>query len=263
MTKNNTNQKTNKQIIIRFIMIIIASLIIGFISGFSTMAISGGNITFTVNYKLIELITASVLVIGNIIAIIIATVTYNKTVKGINDWDGNDEDVIEVLEYALNTPLIISSTMIYINMILFSIGAYMMVKIPDEKRYVMLTLAEAILFIVSLIIYIVIQYKIIATVKKINPEKKGNILDTKFQKDWYESCDEAEKEKICRASYSGYKTGIKAAYTLWLVSFLGMFFGTGVFACIVSIIIIIAMTISYYKACIELERPYSLKGKKA
>ena len=37
------------------------------------------------------------------------------------------------------------------------------------------------------------------------PEKKGNVFDVKFQKDWYESCDELEKLQIGNACYKTFK----------------------------------------------------------
>lgn len=37
--------------------------------------------------------------------------------------------------------------------------------------------------------------------KTIHPEKRDNVFDTKFQKDWFQSCDEAEQQKIGQCSY--------------------------------------------------------------
>lgn len=50
-----------------------------------------------------------------------------------------------------------------------------------------------------------IQARIISATKKLFPEKRGNIFDLKLQKDWYESCDEAERQQIAQCSYQSFK----------------------------------------------------------
>lgn len=50
-----------------------------------------------------------------------------------------------------------------------------------------------------------IQARIISATKKLFPEKRGDIFDFKFQKDWYESCDEAERQQSAQCSYQAFK----------------------------------------------------------
>ena len=50
-----------------------------------------------------------------------------------------------------------------------------------------------------------IQARIISATKKLFPEKRGDIFDFRFQKDWYESCDEAERQQIAQCSYQSFK----------------------------------------------------------
>lgn len=50
-----------------------------------------------------------------------------------------------------------------------------------------------------------IQARIISATKKLFPEKRGDIFDFKFQKDWYESCDEAERQQTAQCSYQAFK----------------------------------------------------------
>ena len=54
-----------------------------------------------------------------------------------------------------------------------------------------------------------------------NPEKKGSIYDEKFQKLWWESCDEAERRQIGQASYKAYSTASKFCAYFWGALFLG------------------------------------------
>ena len=40
--------------------------------------------------------------------------------------------------------------------------------------------------------------------KKTNPEKTASVYDTKFQKKWLDSCDEAEKIMIGKCAFKAY-----------------------------------------------------------
>ena len=70
-------------------------------------------------------------------------------------------------------------------------------------------LNKAIAMVLMLIVFIawmsILQYQIINYTKMLNPEKRGNVLETNFQKEWFESCDEAEKDLIGKAAYASYK----------------------------------------------------------
>ena len=51
----------------------------------------------------------------------------------------------------------------------------------------------------------VLQAVVIRATKRIYPEKRGNVFDTKFQRDWYQSCDEAEQYRIGQYSYTTFR----------------------------------------------------------
>ena len=57
------------------------------------------------------------------------------------------------------------------------------------------------LLIAQLVWFSALQAIVISATKKLYPEKRGNVFDTKFQKDWYASCDEAEQKTIGDCSY--------------------------------------------------------------
>lgn len=51
---------------------------------------------------------------------------------------------------------------------------------------------------------VVLQHLSVSKVKVINPEKKGNVFETRFTREWYNSCDEAERGQIGWAAYQSY-----------------------------------------------------------
>lgn len=70
-------------------------------------------------------------------------------------------------------------------------------------------LMEGVLFIVNLVVQLIwvvaLQAVTVKATKVIHPEKKGNVFDSKFQKDWYRSCDEAEQQQIGQCSYFSFR----------------------------------------------------------
>lgn len=50
-----------------------------------------------------------------------------------------------------------------------------------------------------------LQVKSVNGTKQLNPEKQGDVLDVKFQRDWYNSCDEAERSRIGECSHFSFR----------------------------------------------------------
>ena len=97
-----------------------------------------------------------------------------------------------------------------------------------------------------------IQAKTIDLEKKLNPEKKGNIFDSNFSKDWENSCDEAEKAKIYKSGYKAFKVAVISCMAMWIISVFGqLFFNTGLLPCITLTVIWLSMTIAYYVEAVK------------
>lgn len=64
---------------------------------------------------------------------------------------------------------------------------------------------SVLLLVIHIVWVMAMQARIISATKQIFPEKQGNIFDFKFQRDWYESCDEAERQQIAQCSYHAFK----------------------------------------------------------
>ena len=61
------------------------------------------------------------------------------------------------------------------------------------------------LLLIQLVWVMAMQARIVSATKQLFPEKRGNIFDFKFHHDWYESCDEAERQQIAQCSYQAFK----------------------------------------------------------
>ena len=88
--------------------------------------------------------------------------------------------------------------------------------------------------------------------KLVNPEKKGSIFETDFNKKWLNSCDEAQKMQVYRAGFVAYNAGIKCCVALWILSLVGMTaLDTGVLPVIMTSIFLLVLTVSYCVECIK------------
>lgn len=65
-------------------------------------------------------------------------------------------------------------------------------------------LAGAALTLASLLISVFAQRRVIGLVKRLCPEKRGDTIDKNFTREWYASCDEAERARIGFAAYKSF-----------------------------------------------------------
>lgn len=101
------------------------------------------------------------------------------------------------------------------------------------------------------------QVRFVKLIQMAYPEKKGDPSSGKFQQQWLDSCDEAEKELIYRSAYTSYIRTSKTIPILLVFTMLGhLFFDTGIMAIVMVASIWLIIAVSYLKSCVD------LKGKK-
>lgn len=86
-----------------------------------------------------------------------------------------------------------------------------------------------------------------------NPEKRGSVYDAKFQKKWFESCDESERRQIGQACYRAYMVTGRVCMGLWLVLVvLTMVFEMSLLPVFILLLIWGVMQVTYTLECIRL-----------
>ncbi|MBO5371651.1 MAG: DUF3169 family protein [Lachnospiraceae bacterium] len=159
------------------------------------------------------------------IILIVVVVLYNKGKKMFLSWDGDDEEVMDKAEEYLSYAVWLTS----MNMIwlYFIFGATFTGDMWEELKYndgSFSTLVWTLLFfILGLVVVSVEQQKLVNLTKQINPEKQGSVFDTKFQKKWEASCDEAEKLQIYKCAFKAYNVVQIECVVLWLLCLMGGF----------------------------------------
>lgn len=89
--------------------------------------------------------------------------------------------------------------------IFFGISVYYIKRQENKSVLLVIGLIFSAGLTLSIILISFLQRQIVDIVKKIEPNKKGDVLDINFNKEWMNSCDELEKMIIYRSAYKSYK----------------------------------------------------------
>lgn len=257
MKKENAVAK--RKTLIKFIIM----LILGFFGGFFGAGVVNVLMNIGVeNANIVDQIKNTIFIavpiiyaICNIVVPLMSFVHYFKTKKMVATWDGEDEDVIDRIEARLNVPLISSSMLLVFNYFFFSATCEIERKTALGEQYGdVLMLINFVLFLGGLAACVVLQVLSVNLEKQLNPEKRGDVLDMNFSKQWDASCDEAQKQIIREAAFKAFQATQTTCIMMWLVALIGqLMFDTGVFPVACVCIIFAVLQGSYFIACVKLE----------
>lgn len=115
------------------------------------------------------------------------------------------------------------------------------------------------LFLVILLLFILNciytgfwQVRYVKSIQKIYPKQNADITSMKFQEQWLENCDEAEREMIYQASYKSYLWIQKMVSVLMAIAMCcHLLWDTGIMAVFMLGIIWITLTVTYCTACVK------------
>lgn len=206
MNKNEI-KKANRKAIPKFILIMLLSLILGGAIGF-----------FSAKYSLNVLsdslksagaffgayIAPYLMLITAVIVPLVCFSLYKNAKKILSSWDGEDEEVYNVADKKLSVIMWITSAALILSFFLITASYSVGFSAFESKRHTLPVLVGIASFFAILIEAVLIQQKCVDAVKAMNPEKTASVYDTKFQKKWLDSCDEAEKIMIGKCSYKAY-----------------------------------------------------------
>lgn len=172
------------------------------------------------------------------------------------DWDGEDENVIDAVEMKLTYAICLTSVNMIVCFFFFGLGVYT-VEFAKLRQSGML-INFVIVFVgyfYSMIVNTILQKNLVNFTKEINPEKKGSVYDTKFHKNWLESCDESEKHQIYQAGFAAMQTGGYTCMALWVVCVIGMLtWNFGIMPMVMVLVIWLVLVVRYNVECMRLSR---------
>lgn len=250
--------------LVKYIGMIIGCTLIGMVGGFlaaflgdNTSPAALGDLAAVIGFYGIPVLS----LLAFLVVLVIALPNFSKAKQNADAWDGEDEDVIDEAENRLNIALIASNTGFALSSVFISIFICAMVPAIERKLISKSTIdlcfliAGVAVYIVVLIFSMIFQQKILNLIKKISPEKQTNIYDSKFEKKWMDSCDEAEKITIYKSGYKAYSNTVKVINILWVCSIFGaMLLKINGWVPIVIGIIWMTLIVSYQMEAYRLEK---------
>lgn len=179
--------------------------------------------------------------------------------KLLSTWDGEQEEVYDVMDRKLSLSLWISSAAMIVSYFLIAAvyaGGFSLFESTGNTFTFILAVSA---FLIIMAEALLIQQKCIDDTKKLNPEKTVSVFDLKFRKKWLDNCDEAEKILIGKAAFKAYgATNTTCSVLAIVLAVCALIFETG-FLPSFAVCLIWAINVSVY--CKEALQ-YTKAGKK-
>ena len=175
---------------------------------------------------------------------------YCKSKSMYKNGDKEDDELISSIDRTLGKSSILLNVLSILSLIPFAIWFHnFVVSLKTDALFEssnISTLWVTYFIIFAVILFNLVLYRaVVQLVKKINPEKKGEVLSLKFSKDWESTLDEAEKMIVYRVSRKAYMFISKFSYVMFFLALIGdLLFGFGVVPAIFTGAIAVASVLS-------------------
>lgn len=198
----------------KFTLLIVAGLLVGAFSGMLFENIGLTELGESIKFFLIKNVFTVVISVM-IVSILISYVFYRKS-KIVIEKGLDGEDPIPT-KYT-NISLMVRDISIFI---IFGLGSMWGMAMGVYSPESWINLREMVILIASLIVYIilisVIFQKNYELIQKIEPNRKTDTLDFKFNKKFIEESDEMKKSEYYEKGYKGYQAIILANFVMLVV----------------------------------------------
>lgn len=250
MKTNKSNKKKIIKTLVIAAAVMIASFFVGFGIGMASGAFGGFDFSALKEFAKSALIYATPAVLFAVTAFvtIFTLVTYGKSKKAFTAWDGEDEESIENTERLIDIAVAVLTVGFIVVLMLLGMWSYTVNSLMDKETFLAMfpvILAVYVVFLGDMIFTLAMQRACVQLVKKINPEKKGEVLALNFQKEWEGSMDEAQKLMTFEAGYRTFKFMNNIFPVVWVISMMGTYFGLGVAPVVFVSLLWLAMTVAY------------------
>ena len=208
--ENNTVKKDNRKALPKYLLILFVAAIFGGVLGFAAGWLGHDNLSEVIAAVVADGLTAIApwaLLGTSVVSMVLILWLYRGAKALYTGWDGEEDDVMDRADEKLNWALLLTAAQLVLDMFFFAVA--------ESGKSPLGGIVGVLSFIVSAFTLVFAQQKIVDLTRKMNPEKKGSVYDTKFKKKWFESCDEAEQKQIGRAAYKAFNVVSTACPILW------------------------------------------------
>ena len=198
----------------KFVLLIIAGLLVGAFSGMLFENIALTNLGKSIKFFLIKNVFTMVISIM-IVSILLSYVFYRKSKIEIEKGLESEEPI--PTKYT-NISLMVRDISIFI---IFGLGSMWGMSMGPYSANSWIDIREIVIFIGSFIVYLILisvnfqkNYELI---QKIEPNRKADTLDLKFNKKFIEESDEMKKSVYYKKGYRGYQAIILTNFIILVV----------------------------------------------
>ena len=256
------DKKKGKKSFWIFLIILIAAFFIGGIAGMITFGLKGGAAllqAYTAQiYSVCAIVVPTIMVVFDVVMTVICFVQYGSLKKRVVIWmeQGEDEEELDRIELRMNQPIAFTTIGMIINFFLVAVNWKLDSCIEEPSVLISsMVMLGNLAFVLGLVVQLMIQNLVVNLEKQLNPEKRGSVFDLRFQEEWINSCDEAERLIEYRAGFQAYKIGQYVCIGMWVLCIMAQFaFNTGVFPVACVTVIWMVLVCVYLTEHIRLER---------
>ncbi len=207
MDNEQAIKEANRKAMPKFLLLMVISLIGGGAIGFFSVkyglnALSGSLKTAGEVFGS-RIAPWLMLAVAILLPVIVAPL-YHNAKKLLAAWDGEDEEVSDSIDRKLSIAMWLTGSALILSYFLIAAAYSGGFAAFSNKENIVPFLVSIVAFLGIMIETVIIQQKCVDAAKKTNPEKNASVYDTKFQKKWMESCDEAEKIMIGKCAFQAY-----------------------------------------------------------
>lgn len=259
---NNEIKKANRKALPKFMLIMVISMLVGGLTGFCAAkyelnTLAGGMKSAGAFFG--AYIAPWLMLAAAVIVPIVCVPIYRNVKKLLFSWDGENEEISDTIDNKLSIVIWITSAALILSYFLIAASYSGGFETFENENNILSFFVGIAAFFGILIEAVIIQQKCVDAAKKTNPEKTVSVYDTKFQKKWMDSCDEAEKIMIGKCAFKAYAATNTVCTVLSIVlAACALVFGIGFLPSLVVCLIWIVNQSVYCKEALR----YSKAGNK-
>ena len=187
-------------------------------------------------------------------SLILSLICYRNAEHYIRQMDVEDDSLMEIMDCGYERwssfGVAGSNVIVCLAMVFFAFGF----SVEDEETAKRL-LGAIVPFLLTVIVCTMYQVAAVRQVRRKDPSKKGDAADLHFEKEWLESCDEAEQTIIYKTSYKTFVLMKTILMVLLAIAMLGQLcFGTGMMAVVLLAFANIIMLTTYSIYSVKLQK---------
>ena len=249
MNKQTQAPKARKGVYIKFTLLMIASALTGAFISIFLFGREDGLLQLTRRVSDGLILAGPWLLAAGLVPCAVAHGLYRSALKAAARAD-EDDDAFEKANRRLSLSMAFSAVVMPWMMLTICL-ALPSVDVLANNAFVV---AVVPLLLVEIAWSYGLQAVVVRAMQRLAPEKRGNVFDLRFQKDWYASCDEAERQRIGECGYHTYLTMTKIyPFTLLAALLAIMYGGASVLWAVVLGGLWLTQTLSYLLRAYKLE----------